>query len=148
MAEGTRGDQETKMSEPRELIPEEFRKDVVTKLIRNISTGNTKIDRDFEHKKLVNKDEREEVSKAAVELIAYVVGYFVNDIPAKDRELVEKNMFRDIVILRTFDLIIDKEIPDSKIDELNQKLESNNKLLMGIMNILREVLKRLEALEK
>lgn len=79
-----------------------------------------------------------------------VQDYFLHDVRGEQRVKLEKDLFDNIVILNTGSMVIDKELKQSiieeKIEKLEKKLESTNRLLVDTLKTLKVMGEKIDKL--
>jgi len=76
--------------------------------------------------------------------------YFNGNIKGQERADLEKDVFDNLVTLNSANLIIEKELKQSvieeKIEKLEDQIESSNKLMINLLKLLQEVSKKLDKI--
>lgn len=127
-----------------DVFTSEFRHEQVRKFLVGLMDGSVRIVPMTEH---INEQTRKKIMKIFRELEG-VIGFYISGLfKGEVAENFETTIFHRILEMRLFNLIEQDNVPLSRIEtdiiEIRSSLESNNKLLTDLIDIMRELVDKL-----
>jgi hypothetical protein len=129
------------VSEDTELLPAEYRHEVVGKFVKDFLEGRIK---------LYMPSTEKDVERLAIvidEITRLMTEYCSGKYHGEQLSQLEQQIFKVLTVLRGYKLVEDQKVNISAIEQeikrIDARIDSTNKLLKEILAVLKELLKRL-----